>query len=970
MHHPPRARGLSANTRYPAPLSTAWLWMAATLTAALCCCTPPTQPSSPIEPDGEGPHEIAAPASDPSAFELSLPSAVSRRWIGPAVFANRLQDWRIADGQLICDDGRNNSPLRTLMVLTHDLATDGPVDFTVRCAAAMPSQPEPDQPTAAPHREGAAALTPLPDPARGFRGLLLGAGGAHVTPRLSAMVHHRPALDGGLLVVVNEQGSLALFDNGVPASAGGSWSLGGPLHDGELPRLAAARATLPVDPAAAIDLQIRVGPADSEGRSQLHMVARTTEGEPVCELTTRVLRASLDGAFGLVSHLGPTSDAQDRGGWSFGALTARGSGLRSHPERAFGPIIASHFTVGEHGLTLTAQLHPLAPDKLHELVLRTANEQGQWDERALATLQPDSWIARFVISDWDRSRETPYEIVARYAGAYDQTEVQLYAGSVPAEPDHTQPFVIASLNCQKIYTGGLRWNSDGLWFPHAEVARDVSAHDPDLLFFAGDQIYEGDLDPVDDRDEDTLILDYLYKYTRHCWSFGELTRRIPSVVIPDDHDVYHGNLWGAGGRAAVADKARGLSAQDSGGYKYGPRFVNVVHATQTSHLPPPTISATVEQGISVYTTQLDWGGVSFAVLADRQWKSSATPLVPDGRVVNGWFQAPGFDPRDADVPGAVLLGEQQLDFLERWADDWGGDTWMKVALSQTPFVNVASIPDKSLSGGVLPSLPIPEQDAYPEGYKFAADTDSGGWPQSGRDRALRRMRKAFAIHLAGDQHLGSLVEYGVDQHRDSGFAFTSPAVANTWPRRWWPPIHGANPEPDAPHYTGDFEDGFGNLMTVWAVANPVRSGREPRALFDRMPGYGIVRLNPLTRTIDLECWPRDVAPLADDAWQYAGWPRRIHQLDNHAEPLGHLAQLEVPGQPTPVVRLIDETTCETVYTLRAPAGEFCPPVFGAGPFTVEFGEPDTEAWWRTEGLWPTEDRLARITPPQETPGGP
>ena len=38
-----------------------------------------------------------------------------------------------------------------------------------------------------------------------------------------------------------------------------------------------------------------------------------------------------------------------------------------------------------------------------------------------------------------------------------------------------------------------------------------------------------------------------------------------------------------------------------------------------------------------------------------------------------------------------------------------------------------------------------------EGYKLAADCDSNGWPQSGRNRALREMRKGFALHLAGDQ---------------------------------------------------------------------------------------------------------------------------------------------------------------------------------------------------------------------------
>ena len=36
---------------------------------------------------------------------------------------------------------------------------------------------------------------------------------------------------------------------------------------------------------------------------------------------------------------------------------------------------------------------------------------------------------------------------------------------------------------------------------------------------------------------------------------------------------------------------------------------------------------------------------------------------------------------------------------------------------------------------------------------YYADFDANGWPQTGRNRALRAMRKAFAFHIAGDQHL-------------------------------------------------------------------------------------------------------------------------------------------------------------------------------------------------------------------------
>jgi phosphodiesterase/alkaline phosphatase D-like protein len=578
-------------------------------------------------------------------------------------------------------------------------------------------------------------------------------------------------------------------------------------------------------------------------------------------------------------------------------LKMSGGMLQSFPERQYGPVLGVQYTVSHQLLKLTAQLPPMSlanqssteQSSQGQASLSTAQGEfqvhmrdGSWETLAVAQLQNNSWTLPFRVENWNHRHAVDFRVRYSWTDHERQQQTTNYTGTIAAEPQATEEMVVASLNCAKHYVGNLAWNHSSIWFPHAEVAERVALHNPDLLYFAGDQLYEGDIDPVDARSTDKLILDYLYKWYRWQWSFGELTRRLPTVTIPDDHDVYHGNLWGAGGRKAVADKERGISQQDSGGYKYAAEFVNVVHATQTSHLPDPVDPAPSLQNISVYFTELDYGGISFAILSDRQFKDSASDVVPAGETKNGWFQAPGFDPRDADVPGARLLGERQQIFLEQWSQDWDHNAWMKVLLSQTPFVNVATIPEKAAGGGVLPSLPIPEKGAYPEGYKFAADTDSGGWPQTPRNRVVRTLSSCFAVHLAGDQHLGSLVEYGADNFRDGGFVFTSPAIANTWPRRWWPPFHGANPEQNAPHYTGDFHDGFGNKMTVWAVSNPVDTELEPAALYDRTPGYGIIRFQPQSKEITFECWPRWVDPTAPNAQQYEGWPRTIKQSDNGA----------------------------------------------------------------------------------------
>lgn len=217
------------------------------------------------------------------------------------------------------------------------------------------------------------------------------------------------------------------------------------------------------------------------------------------------------------------------------------------------------------------------------------------------------------------------------------------------------------------------------------------------------------------------------------------------------------------------------------------------------------------------------------------------------------------------------------------------------------------------------------------------------------------MRKGFAVHLAGDQHLGSTVQYGVDDWNDASYALCVPSVANFWPRRWFPPYPGNNRDPNEPRYTGEYEDGFGNKMTVHAVSNPHQSGRIPARLHDRAPGYGIARFNRNTRQVSLENWPRWADPDAGDS-PYAGWPVVFDQRDNFGKAaLGYLPTIEVVGMPDPVVQVVLDDSHEIVYTLRIRGTSFIPKVYESGTYTVHVGEPGTDKWTSLPGLQVTAE---------------
>jgi hypothetical protein len=277
------------------------------------------------------------------------------------------------------------------------------------------------------------------------------------------------------------------------------------------------------------------------------------------------------------------------------------------------------------------------------------------------------------------------------------------------------------------------------------------------------------------------------------------------------------------------------------------------------------------------------------------------------------------DPKTLDLPGLDLLGARQEKFLKAWGEDWAGADF-KVVLSQTIFSYATHIS---------------------HGNRLLADLDSNGWPQSGRRRATELLRRCFAFHISGDQHLGCVAQYGVDDWRDASVAFCVPSIVNYYPRKWLPldpPVRSV--EGTLPHL-GDYTEGFGNKLTMFAYANPTAFPAPLTNLAASASGHGLVRFDKVTREITMECWPRGVDVTQPGAKQYPGWPITINQFDNYGRrPVAWLPEVEAPSGIThPVVRVVDERSGELVYSLRSRTPRFKPWVFADGHYTVQIGEP-------------------------------
>ena len=740
-------------------------------------------------------------AQEKNAKTISWSQTNDRVFLGGDCWANPMEDWTVVDGAAQCSSFGGN---RNVHLLTHQLTnTDGSFEMSVQVSQVDVKKNE------------------------------LGAG-----------------FKIGIRSDINEHRSNCFSGSGIPAG----------VVDGKL--ILAGKTKAFDGLAKPKDLTLKLF-GTSDGKKYLLLLRATdSEGRELGSISHATDSQMILGnvalwnnfAKGSIRRIGKAQGSRYR----FKDWTVSGDAFTVDESRKFGPLLWTMYSLsdsrGDEGfvLKLSALTGPLGEKDNKDIEL-LVKKDGQWNSLGSAELDTDAWTATFRIPNWDEKAETPYKVVYREAQRDGSEKESSWTGTIKANPSG-RPLRLGALTCQKDYG-----------FPYGPVCENLLRLDPDMLYFSGDQLYEdhGGFGLIR-KPADRAILNYLRKYYMHGWAFRDAMRNAPTICLPDDHDVFQGNIWGEAG--AAMNKKGGASSR--GGYIEPARMVNAVHKTNCGHHPDYYDPTPVNQDISVYYGDMVYGGVSFAIIADRQWKSGPEKVdTASGRADH--VTDKDFDTSKLDLPDLVLLGQRQEDFLKQWVDDWRGHS-MKVLLSQTVFAGVATHHGKI--GGYL-----------------KADLDSGAWPQTARDRAIKIIRKGMPLHINGDQHLTSLAQYGVDAQRDGFWSFCTPAISAGYPR-WWHPEragmkHENRPAHGLPH-TGEYVDGMGNLVYVYAVGDPEVQSKKNRyeVAHQKGSGFGLVTIDTEKKTYLIESFKFLVNSLDGKASnQFPGWPVTIQQKENNGD---------------------------------------------------------------------------------------
>ena len=817
------------------------------------------------------------------AFRSRWERSPDRPWTGPECWANPMQDWRVAGGRAECI---NAAADRTLHLLTRQLSSRaGTMDLRVRIG-------------------------------RATGGSLAGQGSA--------------GFRIGILGTLKDYPALHDYRNNLWAAPGSGFNAGFTAEGKLFLRRADHASAVAVDlKRDVVELRLAVAPSGGAYSATLSAHDAADGSELARTKVDDVAADSLVGNIALVVNF-PGGEAgagkakakakaaagsAGVGSFWFSDWSVAGSKLTGSNEQVFGPVLWTQYTLSAGVLKVSAQFPPLGPTDTPEARLQVRDGTG-WKTVDTATIHPEARVAAFRVEKWDATRDTPYRVTYALRARDGAAAEHDWAGVIRRDPVDREQISVADVSC----------NIHAI-FPNVPLVRSMAKLDPDILAFTGDQFYESTGGHGTQRAPlAPAIIDYLRKWYFHGWTWRELMRDRPSVSLPDDHDVYQGNLWGEGGDGQK-------TTQESGGYEMPAAWVNVVHRTQTAHHPDPYDPAPSKRGTINYYGPMTYGKVSFAILADRQFKSGPEGKVPPTNSGRGdHVKDPAFEPAVSDRPGLELLGTKQEQFVREWISDWRGAE-MKAVISQTIFSAMATT-----HGGNQMVL--------------MADYDSNAWAQSPRNRVLRDLRKAFATHIAGDQHLPAVIRYGIDTHGDGPVAFAGPAVNVGYPRWWEPAKTGRGRRTGNNGLLGDFHDHFGHPMTVLAVKNGPANPPSPllESVNAKTSGLGLVRFDKARRTITFECWPYS-ADVTRPGSQMETWPVTVGQLENYSrKAVAHLPELRFAGVGQPLVEVIEEKSGELVYLLRPKGGSFRPHVFAPGKYTVRVSEPESGRTRSLKGL--------------------
>ncbi|VAX42068.1 hypothetical protein MNBD_PLANCTO02-698, partial [hydrothermal vent metagenome] len=431
-----------------------------------------------------------------TSFQSDWKNQNDRVWIGPEYWANPMEDWQLKEGRLECT---RLLPRRNVHLLTHRL---GKEKGTFECSVIL-------------------GVSNFNASQKGFAGFEIGI--------QSELKDYRSSLlrGKGIQIGINMQGEIV-----VPSAR--------IIEQDNLGNTQAVQKALQGE---GVKLSLFYLKTNEREESIKIVITDPSSGKLLHTMQMSGRFASkLIGNIALLSNpLPPHNSKQKKSTYWFKDWKVSGTKLVVNKEHTFGPILYSMYTLSRGVMKLNVQMPPMGEKDSQEVSLMYSNGKKS---RAFITSQIDkhSRTALFTIKNWNDKKDISYRIVYNMKNRKGKITSYSFKGIIRKDP----------VDKETISVAGFTGNTDPA-FPNNLLAENVKKQNPDLLLFTGDQIYEGVggygiIRSAKAGNKEKAILNYLRKIYLWGWAFRDVLRDRPSIVLPDDHDVYQGNIWGENGK--------------------------------------------------------------------------------------------------------------------------------------------------------------------------------------------------------------------------------------------------------------------------------------------------------------------------------------------------------------------------------------------------------------------------------------
>ena len=673
------------------------------------------------------------------------------------------------------------------------------------------------------------------------------------------------------------------------------------------------------------DVTLRLDGKPEGGQYALRLVATdTASGKPLGKATARVPSDWVIGNIAL-AHNPPVKIGNPNARFWFNDWSVSGDKIDDHPDQRFGPILFAMHTLNDtrtadgHVMKITAQMPPLGEADSQEVRLEADYGEGF---KTLGTREDRARLAhrhvpRGTLAGRPRRALPPSLRAEKYRRPGERLPVDRHGAPRPGRP----PAGRARLHGPLL--PGLSLHAGRSQRGAAEARPAVLLRRPDLRAQRrvrhraragrpGDPLLPAQVVPV------------RLGVARAC----SATRRPSACPTTTTCST-------ATSGAKAGPSRRATDTSSSGGYVEPVRMVNVVHRTNSARTSPTRSTPTpVLRGMTVYYGEMVYGRVSFAMLADRQFKSGPENVEdrqPPRRLGRRARLRREEDrqarPEAAGRPPAQVprsLGGRLA--RRRHEGRPLADRLCQRRHAPRQRTTTTSRPTSTPAAG--PSRPATGPSASCARATRCTTTATSTWPRSSSTASMRP--------------------------RDSNWSFCTPAVCSVY-QRWWEPDRMGRPHTDRPALEpaqhGRVSRRIGQLdLRLRRGQPPVdRPGQRRTATSGptlRAGGFANVIVDTAKRTYTCQCYHflADLRhPKPGD--QFAGWPLTIQQKDNYGRHMaGHLPEVSVDGVRNAVLQVYNQKTGELVYALRLTTNHVKPWVFEPGTYTVKLGDPDTGKW--------------------------